>query len=66
MKPRYPTITMDHIWSAIRGLGMMQMPHEALDKLHDAHIKTEAFASRVIILAVQQVRALRATLRGPA
>lgn len=52
-------IGADHIWSAIRGLGLMQKDDAALSRIRDQHTPSEMFASRAIVLAVDQVRALR-------
>lgn len=54
-----PPTSNDHIWSAIRGLGLMQKDDAALGRIRDQHAVSETFASRAIVLAVDQVRALR-------
>lgn len=56
-------ITNDDIWSAIRGLGLMQKDDAGLGRVRDTHATSEVFASRVIVRAVDQVRALRAITR---
>ena len=57
------TIRADDIWSAIRGLGLMQKDDAALGRIRDQHTVSEMFASRVIVCAVDQVRAVRTIMR---
>jgi hypothetical protein len=60
-------ITNADIWSAIRGLGLMQKDDAALLAVRDTHADSVMFASQVIVLAVDQVRATRAiTQKGRA
>lgn len=56
-------ITNADIWSAIRGLGLMQKDDAALGRIRDTHAISTMFASRVIVLAVDQVRALRVIMQ---
>lgn len=57
------SINNGDIWSAIRGLGLMQKDDASLLAVRDTHADSAMFASRVIVLAVDQVRALRAMMR---
>lgn len=56
-------ITNGDIWSAIRGLGLMQKDEAGLLAVRDTHADSVLFASQVIVLAVDQVRALRAMMQ---
>ncbi len=50
------------LWSAIRGLRLMQKSPSELSEIEKAHKKIDAFASRVIVEAVRQVRVVKAYL----
>jgi hypothetical protein len=66
-KKTYDAISNTEIWTAIRALGLMQKSDASLALVRDTHSISEMFASRVIVLAVDQVRALRAiTQKGRA
>lgn len=56
-------ITNSHIWSAIRGMELMNKDDAQLSQIRDTHTVSNAFASRVIVLAVDQVRALRTIMQ---
>lgn len=61
---QHKSISADHLWSAIRGLGLLAMADAELAKLRGTHLVIDAFASRAIVLAVDQVRAIRISLSG--
>ena len=59
------SISADHLWSAIRGLGLFKMADKELADLRGKHLVIDAFASRAIVLAVDQVRAVRISHEVP-
>ncbi|CAB5220326.1 hypothetical protein UFOVP233_48 [uncultured Caudovirales phage] len=61
---QHKSISADHLWSAIRGLGLFGMADMELADLRGRHLSNNAFASRAIVLAVDQVRAVRISLSG--